>query len=427
MNNMKLIRNQYFIFGLTLQSLLITVVLACFSGCNNELIEPVESPKRNILFYIATDEGNMIDNDVPTKLNEILIGWQPGHGELIIYADRLSKGAVMMRVNDKKDDSGRYGLDTLEVYGIEDSADKAVLSRSINYLTTNYPADSYGMIFFSHASGWLPEGTLSNPLTTRSLVIDKGSGAKHEMEMTDFAAAIPDGQFDFIVFEACLMSDVVSMYELRDKADYVLASSAEIVAPGFAYVYRKNIMDLFDTNRTVEASLQSFGQAWDTFIKAKFQESDVYCSLTVSLLKMSEMQALATAAALALQGATVKASELKVSIDDIQTFDRPNKLISGSVRKSRYFDLAHTYENITSAAQYESFVNQLNKTVVWKAETKRFMLSGTESNPYYGEYDGFFIRRHCGLTTYIERDEYPYLNQKYEESAWYKATRFYEL
>lgn len=91
---------------------------------------------------------------------------------------------------------------------------------------------SYGFIVFSHASGWLPQGTLTSPL---SIIMDK----KQEMELSDFAQAIPDKTFNYIIFEAYFMSRIEVAYELKKKSDYILASLAEILSPGLPiYILR---------------------------------------------------------------------------------------------------------------------------------------------------------------------------------------------
>jgi hypothetical protein len=302
----------------------------------------------------------------------------------------------LLRINNVVDAAGYYGLDTLAVYGPENSADPAVLTRTINKMVSDYPADSYGMIFFSHASGWLPRGMLSSP---RSLVIDGGGETKEEMEYTGFASAIPDGQFDFIIFEACLMADVMSMYELRNKTGYILASSAEIESPGFVYTYKDKIMTLFDIRQPVDVSLRDFGQAC----------YNRYGAATISLIHTKEMEALASATKAALQGKPI--DETALSVDEIQRFDRPEALISSGYKRSRYFDFAHAVEKLAPESRYATFNEQLEKVVVWKAARENFLLG----------YNGFLIERHSGLTTYIEQDVYPELNSAFRNSSWYKA------
>jgi hypothetical protein len=228
------------------------------------------------------------------------------------------------------------------------------------------------------------------------------------MEYADFASAIPDRQFDFIILEACLMADVMSMYELRNKAGYILASSAEIVSPGFTYIYMNEIMRLYETKNDVHTVVSGFGQSYYQFIITRYAENNSSCSVTMSLIKADEMERLAAATKTALQGADP--DETTIVVDDIQSFDRPGELIySGYDRRSRYFDFAQVIEEIASDAHYKLFCDQLDKTVVWKVNTKRFLGS-------------FFIRRHSGLTTYIKQNVYPALNTTFENSSWYKAT-----
>ena len=91
-----------------------------------------------------------------------------------------------------------------------------MLKRVINDVTRLYPAKSYGLIVFSHGSGWLPPHTLVNG--SRSIIIDNDN----EMEITDFAMALPDHLFEFIIFEACNMAGIEVAYELRNKAAYIM-------------------------------------------------------------------------------------------------------------------------------------------------------------------------------------------------------------
>ena len=390
----------------------VIILISLFSCCNN----PIEDAKtRNILFYIGAGQSG-IDSDAPAKINQIRDGWKPGYGEMLIYIDRVVQGAYLLRVNEEKDDQGRYGLDTLEVYGAENSADFEVLRRVINKVIRDYKADSYGMIFFSHGSGWLPEGYLSNP---RSLVIDNDNGGgkpNREMEYYDFAAAIPDKQFDFIILEACLMADVMSMYELRNKAEYVLASSAEIVVPGFGgyngiltEIYKNEIMRLYDTKSDIKYVVSGFAQSYYNDITTRFPENHTYCSTTLSLLKMDEIENLVSVSKSLLRGTIIEEANLTVS--EIQSFDRPTESGLGGKPYSRYFDFAHVMENLVSVSDYKTFNAQMEKTVVWKVSSKSFMLNK----------HGFIINHHCGLTTYIKQRVYPDLNSFFENSSWYKA------
>ncbi len=399
-------------------TLLLLIFTAVFSGCKDEVVEgnPLQ---RNILFYVACD--NNLDYEAAQKINEIRSGWNPLYGEMIIYVDIRNKGASLLRINETQAANGRYGLDTIAVYGTENSASAEVLNRAIDDMKQNYPADSYGMIFFSHASGWLPQGTLNRP---RSLVIDNGEGTNYEIEYDEFASAIPDHCFDFIIFEACLMADVMTMYELRNKADYVLASSAEIVSPGFTPIYKDEAMHLFDTRTPVKEVLAGFAQSYYNHLVSTYPENSAYRSTTMSLIKMDEMEALASTTKALLQGRAM--NETTLEVNSIQGFDRPKELISYSYpKKCRYFDFEDVIKTLVPESKYQSFSSQMEKTVIWKVSTNRFLLSDYINAdgiavPNY-EDDGFFIHHHSGLTTYIVQEVYPFLNTTFQASSWYNA------
>lgn len=410
----------------TVSGLFFCFLIVSLHACISSEVED-KTPKRTILFYIGSD-NNKLDNgakgDEPRqKIDAIRRGWQPGKGEMLIYTDQTNRDACLMRITDMKDVNGYYRLDTLEIYMDDNSADAEVLKRVVNKVARDYPADSYGMIFFSHASGMLPDGMLNNPYSAdagtsveepvkpvksemdvdpRSLVIDKGSGSAYEMEYDDFASALSDIHFDFIIFEACFMADACVMYELRDKTDYALVSSAEIIAPGFKDIYTANIMGLYHTSQPVEMMLTGFANAYCNIDKD-------YNYFTMSIVKMSEMNALAAVTKTALNGKNIH--EENLSMGDMQTFDRPNAHILNNPKRSRFFDLGYTIESLISESDRATFNSQMNKTVIWKEATGSFI----------PDQSGFYITHHSGLTTYIEQAVYPTLNSAFEKSKWYRA------
>ena len=101
-------------------------------------------------------------------------------GNIIVYQDTPFKDSPRLMEIDGKSEKGYI---TIHTYDQENSASPQVLKRVINDVTRLYPAKSYGLIVFSHGSGWLPPHTLVNG--SRSIIIDNDN----EMEITDFARA----------------------------------------------------------------------------------------------------------------------------------------------------------------------------------------------------------------------------------------------
>lgn len=297
-------------------------------------------------------------------------------------------------------------METVREYGAENSASAETFARVLREVAAEYPADSYGLIFFSHASGWLPAGALQNPAPrSRSVGVDDGDAGRAEMDIAEFAAAIPGGMFDFIVFETCLTAGVEVAYELRGKSDYMLASSAEIISPGFTPVYPSALRLLCDTSVEMRTALEGFGRAYMDYVVANY--TGARRSATLSLTDIREISPLAARMQAALRTHSAEAPIYPVF----------NILIvraaMGILRLCRASSTSASGRNCGSLRPAMRPPGPAERTVVWKAATETFM----------NGYNGFAIRRHSGLTTYVEQDAFPDLNEAYRRSAWYRATR----
>ncbi|RKZ00815.1 MAG: hypothetical protein DRQ10_03370 [Candidatus Hydrothermota bacterium] len=98
--------------------------------------------------------------------------------------------------------------------GSKDMSDPATLTEFIQYAVQHYPADHYLLLIDDHGGGW------------RGCCVDEQNGAGDLMSMPELRQAIEEANvhFDIILFHACLMGQVEVAYELKDVADYVVAS-----------------------------------------------------------------------------------------------------------------------------------------------------------------------------------------------------------
>ena len=114
--------------------------------------------------------------------------------------------------------------------------DPEVLKAFINYGVMNYPAEMYDLILWDHGGGptggyGLDEHDYWSCMTfadivdavSDNLVVDKNSDG------------VIDGKFDFIDFDACLMSSVELCFALADYSDYYIASPE--TEPGYGQYY----------------------------------------------------------------------------------------------------------------------------------------------------------------------------------------------
>lgn len=358
-------------------SLLFAFNIIVLTACNDDSSIPT---KNLLLVYMGGD--NNLSAETNEKLEAIAQGWnaEPGN-KLLVYQDM--KG-VSPQLKEIVNENGRNTEVLIEEYPEENSATGDVLARVIDTTISLYPSSSYGLLLFSHASGWLPKGALGNPGGARSIITD----GKNEMELRDFAEAIPDHTFNYILFEACFMAGIEVAYELRNKANYILASSAEIISPGFTPVYAEAINSLFEHN------LSRFGQLYFKYIYA---QTGYRCSATLSVIKTSELTPLAN---------WIKANSDKtreVIVEDIQRFDRyPYRL---------FFDFGAYYSCLIDEDKQNELQQLINNCIVWKDATPTFM-------PNDG---GFVINSYSGLSVYIPQAKFITLNEAYKKLEWYKA------
>ena len=392
---------------MNLRSLLLMLFCtAAVAGCSveTEILPPATG--HVLIVYIGGD--NTLSNEVYTKIKAITDGYPVDRkqNKILLYCDRAGGEPSLMEVTGVQNDmvSMIRGIKELAVYPPENSASTEVFGRVIHDAMAKYPsASSYGLLLFSHASGWLPRGALLDPNKSDYEKGEEGGSAKvrsimvdgvDEMELADFAAAIPDHTFDYIVFEMCFMAGIEVAYELRNKTPCILASSAEIVSPGFSFVYPASIALL------LAGDVQGFAERVFNYVQS-YESNQVECSATYSVIRTAGLGELAS---FINQHCDFDRS---VTVTDVQHFDRYNYRL--------FFDLEDYYSRLLNTEQERTELNRLiANCVAWREATPVFMtqMPGLK---------GFSINKHCGLTTYIPQPQFTGLNARYEELQWSRA------
>ncbi|MDR3236303.1 MAG: hypothetical protein LBT48_06205 [Prevotellaceae bacterium] len=372
------------------------IVLSLCAACSDDpdYVEP-PPPVRTVIAYLCGD--NNLSSEINTKIEALQQGMKnvDARNPLIVYADYNDAMPKLIKVTSSS-------AEVLEQYAERNLASPAHFTQVLQKIMDDFPAQSYGLICFSHASGWLPTGALNNPagfagITKNAAPVPHSifEDESHEMSLNDFAAAIPPtpsgGKFDFILFETCYMAGVEVAYALRSKTKYMLASSAEMLSNGFVEIYPEHLTELFEP----EAQLTQFATAYFNYWNGR---QGAARAATISLLDLSGMEELATAFH------AVSGSSLATDIAAIQHFNRNAYHL--------FFDLSDYVYTAAEAAQKTAYDNALARVVCYEAATPQFM-------PGYAY--SFSIRTHCGLTVYIRQDDFAALNSAYDEQAWSNA------
>ena len=111
-------------------------------------------------------------------------------------------------------------------------ADGATLGDFVAWGKSNFPADNYLLVIWDHGTGWQ---TRSLDFTPRYKYIAADDTSGSEMNITDIPLALTGLSVDVIALDACYMQQLEVAYELRNCADYMVASSAAEPSPGYNY------------------------------------------------------------------------------------------------------------------------------------------------------------------------------------------------
>ncbi len=181
----------------------------------------------------------------------------------------------------RRDEKGNVVIEEVWREFAQQSTQPKIMSEVLNKAYDLYPSKEKGLILWSHASGWLPSPDYQTSAVAHSPKLKSfGPDGDDYMEIWDVREALENiPKLDFLCFDACLMANVETIYELKDVADYIVASPTEIWGAGFPY----------------QTVMEPFGQESLNLQKVceKFMDYYKYRGATISLIKTEGLRDLA--------------------------------------------------------------------------------------------------------------------------------------
>lgn len=372
------------------------LLLACHQDDEEK---PIVS--RTVLVYMAGD--NSLNQYVEKNIREMMLGMKDFNGNFVIYTDGFYDDPALIQLTWEH---GKAVRQVLETYPEEDSSSPETLLRVIQQTKALFPADSYGLVLWSHGMGWFPvnyyfSGSWLRQLNrnippTKYWATDDhpaNNSGRQGMSLEDLARVLPR-DFSFILFDACFMGGIEVVYQLRDHAEYIIASPAEIIADGFPY--REIVSLMWGGEEEYKQICQKFRDYYQNI-----DESEVYKSATVSLIKTSALSGLAEVTREILQGRKEEISGLAIG----SVWRYP--LIAANTNV--FFDFGDYIRRMATDRQYEVFRNQLKQAVVYKAVTEKFNNIEIPADKY------------SGLSAYIPLQRWENMQEYYFGLDWSAA------
>ncbi|MCP9611694.1 clostripain-related cysteine peptidase [Coprobacter tertius] len=367
----------------------IIILLSLLISCNKEdngviPLLPKEQPtgekQRTVLVYMLAN-NNLYpygEDNIELMLNAVKNDALQG-GNLLVYIDGIHAFPQLIQI--KKDNHDHVKKLIIKEYSDRNSASKNSIKEVIDDAYYRFPAKEYGIIFWGHASGWVNES--SDPLSFKTFLYHPntpitrayGTDGNAWINIDDLAEAIPDNKLQFILFDACYMANAETIYQLRNKAKYIIGSPTEVWASG--HPYNTLIPRLFEENIDYE------GICEDLY---NYYLSYTYPYSTVSAIKCDELDSLARIS----RRIMLKFNENRAMLQrsEIQQFGRLQ------YKNNSFFDLDDYIAHIApvTTPEYKEFSDQLSRTVIAKRYTSKF------GDPFYGYVN---IEHCCGISAYI--------------------------
>ena len=210
-------------------------LLLFFTACSDDNNEPSAPARRTVLVYmIASNSLGSNERDLQdlNEMDQAIEREGLNDCRWLVYRVGLEDDApVLFEI--KKGNRGTAGHETLEVYDTTRGASvtRARMSKVIADAIRHAPASDYGLVLWSHSTGWAPS------LKTRSgaprRVFGEDNGAT--MSIDELARAIPAGTFSWIYADACYMGAIEVAYQLRNCCRYFVGYPTEIPGRGMPY------------------------------------------------------------------------------------------------------------------------------------------------------------------------------------------------
>lgn len=181
-----------------------------------------------LMLYMCASDLESECGFATEDLNEIMYGYTAGNLNVIVQTGGTEEWQNTVVADDR---CQRYRVteDGLELVddslGMQNMADSATLTDFIQYCSSNYAADHYGLVLWDHGGG-----------VVGGYGYDENFGGD-SMSLTEMSRALGDASvhLDMLGFDACLMANFETCLMAAPYADYLIAS--EEPEPGCGWYY----------------------------------------------------------------------------------------------------------------------------------------------------------------------------------------------
>ncbi len=401
---------------------ILSMLLLLMASCSEKKDDPVPDtrPSRTVLVYMVAD--NSLNGRASSDINEMMQG-------ILSVDETQMKSNLLLYVDDYNtpklyhiSNGNGVAQKTLVRSFSEEltSTDADVFADVLSTVTSQYAADSYGLVYWSHGDGWMPATLMKMRSTAVRWIgqdVNNGSGTYHYGDIDDVAAAVRAvaGRVDFVMFDACYMLTTEVAYAFKDCTGYIVGSPTEIPGPGAPY--DKILPYMFSPQSTYVTDM---ARAYFDYYNDKYADGDGMTNdnwtggVSIGVMSTSAVAALAdaTASALASAGDADPAALRQTVLD----YDK-RTVLRGHIG---YYDFHGMMSTLLPAAELSAWQSAFNGTLTYWQTTAR----------NYSAFTGMFSMENAkGMAQYIpvSASLSDSKDTAYHSTGWYQAAGLSQL
>lgn len=394
--------------------LLLFFFLPLLVSCRDTIDLPKEKHEvaRNMVFVYMMAE-NSLSSYASDDLEEMLRAAEsvPDDCYMMAFVDDCGMPRVCRFYNK----SGVGVCDTIVRFGQDFcSSDIDNMKKVVEDILDVYPAETLDVVMWSHGNGWI-RANRSNAPMKRSIGVDNGRNSYSNtstevIEMEELAKLLESlpAKVRMVMFDACFMQTIEVAYALRNSAEWIVASPAEIPADGAPYhlIMKPLFARQFDVADIINGYISAYNNQ-----RSGALLSAVRCEAIEELTRV-----------------TAKYIPLLFPADSIYSVENLFSYLPGG-----YFGAA---SSSSSASYYPDYfdMNMVMKERLSAGEYSEWHTAFCNAVPCFVSNDSWYSaikhkeyridRQLCGgISMYIPQhaDMYQYYNGSFATTEWYRA------
>lgn len=210
------------------------------SSCSNDDDKVDKAEAETLIFFFPySNLESFIEGNINSLENGIVERGGMDNWRIIVFQALTPQKANLYEITYSdgacKEEMIEKGM-LVSFNGKEKEAAKESLRKVMEAITNHAPSEKYSMVIGCHGAVWLPSGVTS--IKDLSMLYAFGTASSvYQIDNTMFADVLKEKEIklESLIFDACNMSNIETIYDFKDICKYYISSAAEVMNPGIPY------------------------------------------------------------------------------------------------------------------------------------------------------------------------------------------------